>query len=468
MLAAVDAPTLSELSAAVRSGQASAVDLVESALARLDAVEPRLAAFTAVAAERARAEASSLTQEAAEGRWRGALHGVPVAVKDLYDVAGEVTAAGSRIPPTWHVADADADAVARLRRAGAIVIGRTRTHEYAWGLTTQHEELGGTRNPYDVTRVPGGSSGGSAAAVASGVVPLALGTDTAGSIRLPAAWCGLVGHKPSHGRVSLAGVVPLAPSFDHAGALVRTVADARLALGVLTGSDVVAGRHAVDLAGLRIGVVATAGGPVLDGAIERVMQLALNGAIEAGAVRVDVTGPDWPTLRDTFFVLQASEAVQYHRGLGHWPDHAKLYGEDVRNRLRRAEAYGADDIDRSRRDLAALRDHVQGLFNTVDVLVQPVAGSGPSAVNAPDLVRVNGRLEELREQVLSHLLLASLCGLPACSVPAGVDGDGLPVGVQVIGPRGRDELVLDVAEALEGLGRRGGTSWRAAPAGHNH
>ena len=193
VLADPAAPDAVELASDVRGGRRTPTELVEEALQRLALVEPELHAFVSVDADRARAEAEVLTAEAADGRFRGPLHGVPVAVKDLFDVAGEVTGAGSRVPPTGLPATSDAPAVARLRAAGAVVVGRTRTHEYAWGMTTQHESLGGARNPWDTGRTPGGSSGGSAVAVAAGVVPLALGTDTAASIRLPAAWCGLVG-----------------------------------------------------------------------------------------------------------------------------------------------------------------------------------------------------------------------------------------------------------------------------------
>jgi aspartyl-tRNA(Asn)/glutamyl-tRNA(Gln) amidotransferase subunit A len=299
--------------------------------------------------------------------------------------------------------------------------------------------------------VPGGSSGGSAAAVAAGVVPLALGTDTAGSIRLPAAWCGLVGHKPTHGRVSLAGVVPLAPSFDHAGALVRSVPDARLALALLLGEEVPRGSRSEDMSGLRVGRLVDVSFPAPDSAVGSVLEATLRRAVADGGLVVDVPGPGWARTRDTFFAAQASEAVRYHRELGHWPDRAGLYGDDVRARLRRAEAFTADDMATARSDLAMIRREVEGTFESVDVIVDLVAGSGPSLATTPDEVSVDGEPADLREQVLPHTLLASLCGLPACSIPLGVDADGLPVGVQVIGAHGRDELVLDVAELLLAL-----------------
>jgi aspartyl-tRNA(Asn)/glutamyl-tRNA(Gln) amidotransferase subunit A len=445
------APSLVEQAAAVRRGEISPTELVERALARLAEVEPTLGAFVAVAADRARGEAATLTAEAAAGRWRGPLHGVPVAVKDLFDVAGEVTGAGSELPPTGRPARADAAAVRRLRDAGAVVLGRTRTHEYAWGLTTQHARLGGSRNPFDPSRVPGGSSGGSAAAVAAGVVPLGLGTDTAGSIRLPAAWCGLVGHKPTHGLVSLVGAVPLAPSFDHAGALVRTVADARLALAVLTGRPLTA-RKRLDLAGLRVAVVRLEGSPVPEPGIDELLKRAADAASSAGAVLTDLAVAEWSTARDAFFRAQAAEALPYHRGLGHWPARADDYGPDVRARLTLASKLETS-LPAVTSALAEIRSAGRAAFDDADVLLSLVAGAGPSRVAEPDTVHVAGRPQRLRDQVLPHTLLASICGLPACSVPAGLDRDGLPVGIQVIGPPGSDDLVLDVADLLHELSR---------------
>lgn len=447
MLLDASAPTAVEQAEAVRRGERTPVELVERALQRLNEVDPTLSAFVAVAAERALAEAAVLAAEAADARIRGPLHGVPVAVKDLFDVAGEVTGAGSRVPPTGRPAVVDAAAVARLRAAGAVVIGRTRTHEYAWGMTTQHASLGGTRNPYDTGRTPGGSSGGSAVAVAAGVVSLALGTDTAASIRLPAAWCGLVGHKPTHGAVDLTGVVPLAPSLDCGGAFVRTVGDARLALSVLTGRPVVRRRNA--LTGLRIGLPVDPTAPAPDRGVAAVLAAAIARASDGGAELATGELPPCEVLRRALVAAQGSEAVAYHRSLGHWPDRAADYGTDVRGRLEAAAALTAGDLEAGARDRRDVRRQVTALLAGVDVLVMPVAGAGPSRVDDPDRVAVDGRPAELREQVLPHTLLANLCGLPACSVPIGLDQDGLPVGLQVVGRPGADELVLDVAELLQ-------------------
>lgn len=441
MLVDPAALTVVEMAAAVRDGSRTPAELVQASLQRLAQVDPVLTSFVHVAADRALAEAEVLSAEAAEGRFRGPLHGVPAAVKDLYDVAGEVTGAGSRLPPTGRPAVADAAAVARLRAAGAVVIGRTRTHEYAWGMTTQHEVLGGARNPYDPSRTPGGSSGGSAAAVAAGVVPLALGSDTASSIRLPAAWCGLVGHKPTHGAVDLTGCVPLAPSLDVGGALVRTVEDARLAHLVLTGVELRRTRES--LSGLRIGLPRDPTAPHPDRAITAVLDHALTD-VDA----VELAAPAWEMQRRALVAAQGAEAVAYHRALGHWPSRSEEYGSDVRSRLTAAAALTAADLDAGARDRAEVRRQVAGALEAVDVLLLPVAGSGPSRVDDADTVTVDGRPAPLREQVLPHTLIANLCGLPACSVPVGLDPDGLPVGLQVVGASGADALVLDVAELL--------------------
>jgi Asp-tRNA(Asn)/Glu-tRNA(Gln) amidotransferase A subunit family amidase len=198
-------------------------------------------------------------------------------------------------------------------------------------------------------------------------------------------------------------------------------------------------------------MVSITGSPAADASVQQVLDETVRAAVGAGAVRAEVAGPAWPRLRDTFFASQAREALDYHRGLGHWPARAMRYGADVRSRLRRAESFTEANVAAAQRDVVAMRSEVRDLFDSVDVLVQLVAGSGPSLAASPDQVSVDGQVAELRDQVLPHTLLASVCGLPACSIPAGLDTDGLPVGVQVVGAPGQDELVLDVAEMLSTL-----------------
>ena len=427
---AVAAPSAGELAADVRAGRTDPLTLVEQALTRLEACDVDVHAFVHVDASAALAVARNPPD--------GPLRGVPVAVKDLFDVAGQITRAGSLVP-AGPAATEDGAAVARLRAAGAVVLGRTRTHEYAWGLTTQHLELGGTRNPWDTGRVPGGSSGGSAAAVAAGIVPLALGTDTGASIRLPAAWCGLVGHKPTFGAVPLAGCTPLAPSLDHGGALVRTVADARLWLSVL--GDVRLEARA-PVAGLLAGVARALDttpdvGVLFEQAVER--------ASSCGIGVRDVALPPADRLVEVYLGVQAGEALAWHRASGRWPAHADAYGPDVRSFLEAADRADPDRLAAAQSLREQLRARITDLFGDVDVLFLPVAGCGPPTTAAP----TRSALGPLRDAVLPLTVLANLCGLPACAVPVGVDIDGLPVGLQVLGPPGADSRVLDVAERLQ-------------------
>ncbi|MDP3710996.1 MAG: amidase [Mycobacteriales bacterium] len=428
--------SLVETAELVRRGGASPLELVTAAVRRCSADD--LGAVVHVAAERALAEATGSLPD-------GPLRGVPVLVKDIVDVTGEVTRCGSLTTTSDAPARADAAVVRALRAAGAVVVGRTRTHEHAWGLTTQHEVLGGTANPVDPARVPGGSSGGSAVAVATGLVPLALGTDTACSLRLPAAWCGVVGHKPTHGLVDATGVSELAASLDHVGALTADVADARLALSVLAGLTLPVTRR--DLRGLRVGLPTGPDLP-LSADVAAVLAALVDRVTDAGAEVVEVTAPPAAQQWDCFVAVQAVEALAHHRARGWWPDRASAYGSDVRGRLERAVGVTADQAAQARQAREAIRAQVDAVFDDIDVLLSPVAGSGPSLRADPDHVLLDGARVELRSVVLPHTVLADLCGLPACAVPAGVDRDGLPVGVQVTGPRGADAVVLDVAALL--------------------
>lgn len=440
------------LGTAIRAGSRDPVELVDATLDRIDRLDPSLGAFVEVDADGARAAARACRDALRRGDEVGPLHGVPVAVKDLYDVAGSVTRAGSQVP-AGPPAERDATAVARLRAAGAVIVGRTRTHEFAWGLTTQHARLGGARNPHDPTRIPGGSSGGSAVAVAAGLVPLALGTDTGCSIRLPAAFCGLAGHKPTAGLIPLDGVLPLAPSMDTGGALVRDVGDARSALELLSGVPLPASEPS---RGLRIGIVDFDGADVdvpMDASVASVLDGAYTRAasLVAGVRRVSLPLLDRGV--DIYRGIQGREALRWHRATGRWPAHETAYGDDVRGRLRACAEMSADELDEADRLRARLRGQVTDLLGEVDLLLLPVATCSPGGVDDPDRVRLvtaSGTLQDadLRAAVLPWTVPANLGGWPACSVPVGRDAQGLPVGAQLLGPVGSDARVLDLAAEL--------------------
>lgn len=424
-----------ELVAAFRAGTASPVEALDQCLERIAAHDPVVGAFTALAEDRARAEAKGLEAAYRRGDDLGPLAGVPIGVKELFEVTG-LPFTGCSATRAGVVGRNDAAAVRLVRDAGAVVVGTTRTHELAWGITTQHESLGSTRNPWRLDRVPGGSSGGSAAAVAYGAVPLALGSDTGGSIRIPAGFCGTVGFKPTFGLVPTDGLLPLAPGFDHAGMLAREVPDAATALGISLGP-------VPDT--LRVGTPRVPAAVPLAPAVAS----ALAAAIDAlgGAREVDL--PDPAATFAVFGVIQLVQARRAHRQtLGSWPGGADDYGSDVRTRLERASRITFDEYSEARGALDRIRASVPAALEAVDVVVQPCSASGPSPVDTPDEVVHLGERLPLRDAVMPCTVLHDMVGMPACTVPAGLDDDGVPVGIQVTARPGADDLVLGVAAVL--------------------
>jgi aspartyl-tRNA(Asn)/glutamyl-tRNA(Gln) amidotransferase subunit A len=370
---------------------------------------------------------------------------VPFAVKDLVDTEGVVTTYGSAMFE-GHVPREDATAVRLLRRAGAILVGKTQLHEFAWGITSVNERMGSSRNPWAPDRIPGGSSGGSAVALAARDVPLALGTDTGGSIRIPASFCGVAGFKPSYGRVGLAGVWPLAPSLDHAGPMARTPGDARLALRALCGDDP-GGDTEVVPEGVRVGACADLHLVPLGEDVGAALGDALRTLQACGAELVETSFPEAGLIVPTFATVQRAEALHVHRRAGLYPERRGEYGEDVRDRLEQAQA----ETLASYLDAAASRrllcDACTRLFREIDFLVTPVTACPPPRIG-DDVVHHLGEPRSLRDVVMPFTALQDLAGLPACALRAGFDADGIPVGVQITGPPGADGLVLAAAAAL--------------------
>ncbi|HMQ33727.1 MAG TPA: amidase [Chloroflexaceae bacterium] len=448
----VEAPPGSILDAAarLRAREVSPVDLAEAALARIAALDPRLNAFQLVAAEAALSDAREAERELAAGRDRGPLHGLPVAVKDLFDMAGLPAAAGSKIR-AGAIADEDATVVARLRAAGAVIVGRTRMSEFAYSPGSNNAHYGPTANPYDQTRDTGGSSSGSAAAVAAGMAVAALGTDTGCSIRIPAAFCGLVGLKPTWGRVSLAGGVTLSWSLDHAGPLTRCVADAAVMLAVLAGPDPRDGRtlrhappfEAADLttgvAGLRVGLLRSDGGGAAMAGPEQLgaARRAAEALAAAGAEVVELDMPELDALRVTGGAILAMEAAAYH--LPWLRGRLDDYGEFMRQRVLAAFAYEAGAFVRAQQARAGLRLAAARVFERADVLLGPIH---PGPVPALGVPANNG------------LAIPFNClGWPALTQPAGLGADGLPLSVQLAAAPWDEATLLRAAYAVErGLG----------------
>ncbi len=444
--------SLEEAATLLRERRVSPVELTEACLARIEAVEPRLNAFVTVTADLARAQARAAEGEIAAGRYRGPLHGIPVAVKDLFATKGTRTTAGSRILATW-IPDEDATVVRKLREAGTVLLGKLGLHEFAYGISSVNPHFGDVHNPWDTTKIPGGSSGGSAVAVVAGEAYAALGSDTGGSIRIPAALCGCVGLKPSYGRASLFGAVPLAWSLDHPGTLARTVRDVAIATQAISGHDprdpISADRAVPDLLagiersarGLRVGVPTDHVWEECDAAIARTVRAAIEALARAGA---DVREIRWP--RATEYAKAASailgiEARAYHEGA--FPGRAAEYGPLIRARLAAQGDVDADTYARSMRLLlearagAADRD-----LDGVDVLAMPTV---PTRAWTIEEAKEIGRPSEWTRVTR----IFDLTGQPAISVPCGMDPDGLPVGLQFAGRMWDEAMVLRAARAYE-------------------
>jgi Asp-tRNA(Asn)/Glu-tRNA(Gln) amidotransferase A subunit family amidase len=440
------ASPITSIASQLRARQISPIELTEQALMRIAERDPDLNAFQLVLADSARAAAQRAEQELAAGIYRGPLHGVPVAVKDLLAMRGTPTTAGSRILAD-NISDIDAAAVERLEAAGAVIIGKTRLSEFAYSPGSNNAHYGSTRNPRHPERDTGGSSSGSAAAVAAELVYAAIGSDTGGSIRIPASLCGIVGLKPTFGRISLHGVLPLAWSLDHLGPLTRSVADAALLLDALSGYDARDPRtrqqvppptpHDLDagVRGLRIGVLGDdgAGGQLGSAAAMAAWRHGLAALEQAGAELVHVDLPELEPLRLLNGAILAMEASAYH----HPNLRARLgdYGEFMRQRILAAFAYDPRAFVRAQQARAALRQRCMATFEHIDLLSTP---------SQPDVAPPLGSLGSIVFTAPFNIL-----GWPAISVPAGSSADGLPFGLQLVGKPWDEATVLRAARVVE-------------------
>jgi aspartyl-tRNA(Asn)/glutamyl-tRNA(Gln) amidotransferase subunit A len=447
-----------QLLVAYRALELSPVEVVDELANRIAELDPFFGAFTTLCLERAREEARAAETAYRRGDTDRPLLGVPIAAKDLFDSAGVRTTYGS---PMFgdHVPATDAAALRRAREAGAILVGKTQTHEFAWGITSVNLLLGTSRNPWSPDRMSGGSSGGSAVALATHLVPLALGSDTGGSIRVPSAFCGTVGLKPTYGRISAAGVFPLARSLDHPGPMARTPADAALLLAAIAGLDpddpATEDRPLGDLAdeleagleGLRIGLCPDLHLVPLAPDVEQVFKDAVRAIGDLGAELVEVELPEAWLAHPTFVTIQRAEALFTHTGRGLYPARRDEYGNDVRGRLEAATGVELADYLAASADRQRLRAGFARLFREVDVLLTPVAAGSPLPIGEERLVHLGLELD-FRELVMHYTVPQDLTGLPACSVRAGFDALGIPVGLQFTGPPWSEACVLRAAQAL--------------------
>jgi len=443
--------SLARLAAALRAGQLSPREAAEDCLRRIEAVDPQVNAYITIRAEEALAEADALV----ESGERGPLWGVPVAVKDVIDVAGTHTTAASRVL-TDRLPAEDAHVVARLRQAGAIVVGKLNLHEFAYGALTTSPHFGPARNPWSPDRICGGSSGGSGAAVAADLAAGTLGTDTAGSIRIPSCHCGATGLRPSTGRVSNRGVVPVAPSFDTVGPIARTAEDCALLLGVVAGHDP-ADPASLDapvppygellgegVRGLRVGVVTS----LVEGADGRVAEAVEAALAELRSLGAELVPLEVPLLEHAGTIQQAMqfpEATEVHM---EWlRTRLAEYGADVRARLLVGLFVTPDVREAGRRAREAASEGIRRVFEQVELLAAPTMPVLPPRIGS-ETVELRGRETLYRLALIPYNSPWSLVGAPVASVPCGFV-DGLPVGLALVGPRLGEAIVLRAAHAFQ-------------------
>ena len=447
--------TIGELAAGFRSREISPVAITRACLERIEELNPELNAFITVTGKSALTEARAAEDEILRGQWRGPLHGVPIALKDLIDTAGVPTTAGSALYKD-RIPEQDAEVVRRLRRAGAVILGKNNLHEFAYGGSSLVSYFGDVRNPVDRGRIAGGSSGGSAAAVAAGLAYAAIGTDTAGSVREPAALCGCAGLKPTYGRVSSRGVIPLSPSLDHVGPFARTVTDVAIVLQAIAGyddADITSQNVPVNDYGsslsdsttrIRVGVPRDYFYEDLDpevfAAIERALGFVQTLVNEIKEVRLDV-----PADR----TLQAAESFAVHTAdVARSPE---AYQPETLRRIRSGENVSAAEYIHHRRELEKVRRGIQGIFSDVDLLLTPT-----TPIPAPAIAELTANADAMRPaelRLLRNTRPFNVWGLPAISIPCGFTRGGLPIGLQIAGPHWREDLVLHLAYAYEQASR---------------
>ena len=446
----------------LRDKELSPVELAEAYLARIERLDPTLNTYIRVLPEAALAAARQAEDDIRRGGWRGPLHGVPVGIKDLFDLARVPTTMGSTVLRD-NVPQVDATVVSHLKAAGAVILGKQNLHEFAFGITSENPHYGAVHNPWDLGRVPGGSSGGTAAAVAAGLCAAGLGSDTGASIRAPASFCGTVGLKPTYGRVSRAGALPLAWSLDHAGPLARSVADCAVMLQAIAGYDQrdaassiepvpdFSARLASGVAGLRLGIPREYFFEIIEPDVDRVVRQAISTLEQLGARVEEVSLPHVRDAQIAGNVIMSSEAAAWHHDWLRERPHE--YGADVLQRIRGGLLVRATEYLHSQQMRTLIQQDFAQAFTRVDVVLGPTV-----PIVAPPIGRTfepGGPLNQPPRAIANRTTVpCNLTGMPAISVPCGFS-DGLPVGLQIMGAAFAEPLVLQVAAAYESA-----TDWR--------
>jgi aspartyl-tRNA(Asn)/glutamyl-tRNA(Gln) amidotransferase subunit A len=441
--------SLREAAELVRTKKVSPVELTKACLARIEVLNPALNCFITITADSALERARAAETEVMGGKWRGPLHGIPIALKDLFDTAGVKTTAGSGVFKD-RIPTEDAEVVRRLKNAGAVLLGKTNMQEFAFGGSSLVSYFGAVHNPWEPNHIAGGSSGGSAAAVAAGLCYGALGSDTAASVRVPAAHCGIVGLKPTYGLVSIRGVIPLSWSLDHVGPMARTVADTAVLLQAIAGydpEDITSEEMKVpdyaqtlrtSVAPVRIGAPREFFFADLDPDIDAAMTEALSvlGKLTAGIRNVALQASTMEALRN---VVRAAEAFAYHRDfIAKTPE---LYQLATLERIKLGADVTTPAYILARRELAQLRRTAGKVFESVDALITPTLRIPPLAISDP-------RADDI-PPIVHNTSPFNVYGWPAISIPCGFTKEGLPIGLQIVGPHGGESLVFQLAHAYE-------------------
>ena len=448
-LSELTALDLSQASELVHKKEVSPVELTRACLERIEQANPELNAFITVSVDNAQADARDAEHDLQQGKWRGPLHGIPISLKDLFDTAGVRTTAASAVY-LERVPTEDAEVVRRLRAAGAIILGKTNLHEFAYGGSGLISHFGPARNPWDPERITGGSSSGSAAAVASGMCYASIGSDTAGSIRLPAAYCGLVGIKPTYGLVPLRGVIPLSWSLDHVGPLARTVLDAALVLRVIAGYDprditsskILGEDYAASLERMPEPMTIALARNFfddMDAEVKRTVDTAILQLQQFGQLRE----MNVPMDRDR--TVASAETWAYHAESV--AASADKYQPETLRRIKTGADISAADYIRKRQELDGFRRHAIELFREADVIVTPTVPIPPPSIE--ELRSDPSKLRPAELVMLRNTRPFNVLGLPAVSVPCGFTSAGLPVGMQIVGPPGAEATVLRLANFYE-------------------
>ena len=445
----IDTLTITEFGQKLRAREVTAEQVTESCLRRIDADNASLNAFILVMADEARQQAREADRELAAGRDRGPLHGVPISLKDLFDVRGTATTAASRVRE-GHKADRDAPVVSHLRQAGAVFVGKTNLHEFAFGTTNEDSAYGPSRNPYDPQRSPGGSSGGSAVSVAAGMALATVGTDTGGSIRIPAAACGIVGLKPSFGEISTDGVVPLSRTFDHVGPLAQTVTDAWLVYRALLGGAIGRPPAPAPISSLRIGVPRGYFCDVLDDDVRTRFEEGLEALRRAGARVDDIDIRHARDIGPMYLHISVPDAAAYHAAtLETMPER---YTPNVRLRLEMGRYMLGEDYARALALRELLRREVDAALAGRDALAMPTLPI-PAPLIGAVTIKVGATEEPVRNLMLRLTSAFNATGHPAIAVPNGTIASGLPCSTQLIGLNGQTDSLVRVALAVEEVQR---------------